>query len=133
MSILARALQIKSPGGPEVLELGELALRAPGPGEVLVEIKAAGLNRADCLQRRGVYPAPPGVVPNVPGLEYAGVVADVGPEVRRYKAGDRVMAICGGGSMATHIVAHEGELVPVPEGMSFSEAAAVPEVFMTAF
>jgi NADPH2:quinone reductase len=133
MTLRARALQIQSHGGPEVLQLGELALRSPGPGEVLVEIKAAGLNRADCLQRRGVYPAPPGVVSNVPGLEYAGVVAEVGPEVRRHKVGDNVMAICAGGAMATHIVAHEGELLAVPGGMSMTDAAAVPEVFMTAY
>ena len=133
MTIRARALQIQSPGGPEVLKLGELELRSPGPGEVLVEVRAAGLNRADCLQRRGVYPAPPGVVTNVPGLEYAGVVAEVGPEVRRHKVGDKVMAICAGGAMATHILAHEGELLAVPEGMSLTDAAAVPEVFMTAY
>ena len=133
MSTRARALLIKSPGGPEVLSLGEIELRSPGAGEVLVEVKAAGLNRADCLQRRGVYPAPPGVVPNVPGLEFAGVVAEVGPEVRRHKVGDRVMAISAGGAMASHILAHEGELLPVPAGLSFAAAAAIPEVFMTAY
>jgi putative PIG3 family NAD(P)H quinone oxidoreductase len=132
-SIRARAVTIQSPGGPEALTLGEIELRSPGPTEVLVEIKAAGLNRADCLQRRGVYPPPPGVIANVPGLEYAGVVAEVGAEVRRHKVGDKVMAICAGGSMASHIVAHEGELLPVPGDLSLTDAAAIPEVFMTAF
>jgi putative PIG3 family NAD(P)H quinone oxidoreductase len=133
MPILARAVHIKAPGGPEVLELGELSIRDPGPGEVLVAIKAAGLNRADCLQRRGVYPAPPGVVPSVPGLEYAGHVAALGDGVTRFKVGDAVMAISAGGSMASHIVAHEGELLRVPSGLSVIEAAALPEAFMTAY
>jgi len=100
---------------------------------VLVAIKAAGLNRADCLQRRGVYPAPAGVVASVPGLEYAGHVAALGAGATRFKLGDAVMAIAAGGSMATHIVAHEGELLPVPRGLSITEAAALPEVFMTAY
>jgi putative PIG3 family NAD(P)H quinone oxidoreductase len=133
MSIVARAVHIRAPGGPEVLELGELSVRAPGPHEVLVEIKAAGLNRADCLQRRGAYAAPPGVVADVPGLEYAGYVAELGAEVTRFKQGDAVMAITSGGAMATHILAHEGELLPIPVGLSPVEAAALPEVFMTAY
>lgn len=133
MSIIARAVRIRAPGGPEVLELGELTLRDPGPHEVLVEIEAAGLNRADCLQRRGVYPAPAGAPPDVPGLEYAGRVAALGPEAKRFKVGDPVMAICGGGAMASHILAHEGELLPVPAGLTTAEAAALPEAFMTAY
>lgn len=133
MSTTARAVRIKSPGGPEVLSIEELTVRAPGPGEVLVQVAAAGLNRADCLQRKGVYPAPPGVAADVPGLEYAGHVAALGPEVTRFKVGDGVMAITGGASMATHIVAHEGELMPIPTGMSAIEAAAIPEAFMTAY
>jgi putative PIG3 family NAD(P)H quinone oxidoreductase len=133
MSIAARAVRITSPGGPEVLSLGELQLREPGPGEVLVEVAAAGLNRADCLQRRGVYPAPAGTVPDVPGLEFSGRVARVGGDVRAFKAGDEVMAICAGGAMATHIVMHERELVRVPKGLDLIQAAAIPEVFMTAY
>ena len=133
MSITARAVRIKSPGGPEVLSIEALTVRYPGPGEVLVEVAAAGLNRADCLQRRGVYPAPLGVAADVPGLEYAGHVAAVGSEVTRFKVGDGVMAIAGGASMATHIVAHEGELLPIPAGLSAVQAAAIPEAFMTAY
>jgi NADPH2:quinone reductase len=133
MPIIARAVHIRAPGGPEVLELGELMLRDPGPHEVLVEIEAAGLNRADCLQRRGVYAAPPGVAAAVPGLEFAGRVAALGAEATRFKLGDPVMAITGGGAMATHTLAHEGELLPVPAGLTSVEAAALPEAFMTAY
>jgi NADPH2:quinone reductase len=129
----ARAVRIQGPGGPEVLSLGTLEVPEPGPFEVLVDIKAAGLNRADILQRKGVYPAPPGAPRDVPGLEFAGVVAAVGSGVRELHGGDRVMGICAGGGMATAIVAHERELVPIPENMSFSDAAAIPEVFMTAY
>jgi NADPH2:quinone reductase len=133
MSTQARAVRIHAAGGPEVLVLDQIQVRDPGPTEVLVEVAAVGLNRADCLQRKGVYPAPPGTVPDVPGLEYAGRVAKVGSEVRTRKVGDAVMAICAGGSYATHIVAHERELVSVPEGMALTQAAAIPEVFMTAY
>jgi NADPH2:quinone reductase len=133
MPIIARAVRIRAPGGPEVLELGELTLRDPGPHEVVVEVEAAGLNRADCLQRRGVYAAPPGIAADVPGLEFAGRVAGLGAEVTRFKLGDPVMAIAGGGAMATHVLAHEGELLPVPAGLTSVEAAALPEAFMTAY
>jgi NADPH:quinone reductase len=131
--IQARAVRITAPGGPEVLSLDKFEVREPGPTEVLVEIAAAGVNRADCLQRKGVYPAPPGSPPDVPGLEFAGTVARVGSEVRARKVGDKVMAICGGGALATHIVAHERELIPVPMGIDLVHAAAIPEVFMTAY
>ena len=98
-----------------------------------MKIAAAGLNRADCLQRRGVYPAPAGVVADVPGLEFSGVVEKVGEGVQGFKLGDEVMAICAGGAMSTHIVMHERELLRVPRGVSLVEAAAIPEVFMTAY
>lgn len=133
MPIKARAVRIPQAGGPEVLTLDSLEVREPGPTEVRVAIRAAGLNRADCLQRRGVYPAPPGTVADVPGLEFAGEVEAVGSEVSRHKLGDRVMAIAAGGAMATHIVAHQDELCSVPSQLSFEQAAAVPEVFMTAY
>jgi NADPH2:quinone reductase len=129
----ARAVRIQGPGGPEVLQLAAFEVPAPGPSQVLVEIKAAGLNRADLLQRKGVYPAPPGAPADVPGLEFAGVVAAVGQAVSAVAVGDRVMAITGGGSMASHILMHERELVPIPQNLSFTDAAAVPEVFMTAY
>jgi len=133
MSTKARAIRITAPGGPEVLSLGELEVPDPGPGQVLVEVAAAGLNRADLLQRRGLYPAPPGVVADVPGLEYAGTIAKLGAGVAGWSVGDAVMGIVGGGGMSSHVVVHSRELVPVPRGMDVRTAAAIPEVFMTAF
>jgi putative PIG3 family NAD(P)H quinone oxidoreductase len=133
MPIQAQAVLIQSPGDVQNLALGELTVRDPGPYEVLVAIAAAGLNRADILQRKGAYPAPAGAPANVPGLEFAGHVERIGSEVRSFKVGDRVMAIAAGGAMASHIVAHERELLPVPQGMSLNDAAAVPEVFLTAY
>ena len=116
-----------------MLEVGEIELPNPGPSQVMVEVAAAGLNRADCLQRRGFYPAPPGVPADVPGLEFAGVVESVGDGISAWKPGDRVMGIVGGGSMATRVVTEGAELMPVPKDLSLEEAAAVPEVFLTAY
>lgn len=129
----ARAVVITKPGGPEVLAIEEREIREPGPGEVLVAVAAAGLNRADTLQRRGLYPAPQGYPSDVPGLELAGTVARVGPGVRLFAEGDAVMAITGGGGMCTHAVLHERELMRVPKGLSLTDAAAIPEVFLTAY
>lgn len=128
-----KAVRIREPGGPDVLELGEIEVREPGPTEVRVDVAAAGLNRADCLQRRGFYPAPPGVSPDVPGLEFAGVVESTGASVDRWKPGDRVMGIVGGGGMAERLLTEADELMPVPSTLSLQEAAAVPEAFMTAY
>lgn len=129
----AKAIRIREPGGPEVLEVGEIEVPQPRPSEVLVEVAAAGLNRADCLQRRGFYPAPPGVPADVPGLEFAGVVESVGDSVSAWKPGDRVMGIVGGGAMATRVVTEGAELMSVPQELSLEEAAAVPEAFLTAY
>ncbi|MFK8000166.1 MAG: NAD(P)H-quinone oxidoreductase [Polyangiales bacterium] len=129
----ARAVRIREAGGPEVLELGEITIRPPGPHEVRVAVRAAGLNRADCLQRRGVYPAPKGIVPDVPGLEYAGEIEVCGEAVTELEVGQRVMGIVAGGGMATHLVVHARECVPVPKSMSFEDAAAIPEAFFTAY
>lgn len=129
----ARAVVIRGPGGVDKLAFEDREVRAPGPGQVLVEVAACGLNRADILQRRGMYPAPPGAPADIPGLEYAGVVAQIGVGVTSVAMGDRVMGITGGGAMATYLVAEERALIPVPEGMSLEQAAAVPEVFMTAY
>ncbi|MGB8330340.1 MAG: NAD(P)H-quinone oxidoreductase [Polyangiales bacterium] len=129
----ASAIRIRESGGPEVLELGEIEVSNPGPSEVLVEVAAAGLNRADCLQRRGFYPAPLGVPPDVPGLEFAGVVESVGQAVSTWKPGDLVMGIVGGGAMATRVLTEGGELMPVPPGLSLEAAAAIPEAFLTAY
>jgi len=131
--INARAIQIVGKGDVSVLRLGETAVRDPGPGELLVDIAAAGLNRADILQRKGFYPAPAGVVADVPGLEYAGTVAALGEGVTAFAVGAKVMGIAGGGAMATHIVVHEREAIPVPTNVSLIDAAAIAEVFLTAF
>lgn len=128
-----RAVRIREPGDVDVLELGEVSLRDPGAGEVRVRVAAAGLNRADLMQRAGKYPAPPGVVPDVPGLEYAGVVEAVGAGVRGAAEGDRVMGLVGGGAMAEALVVHHRELMAVPEGMTLTHAASIPEAFATAW
>src|SRR5881398_773791 len=104
----------------------------PGAGEVLVRVRAAGLNGADMLQRRGGYPAPPGSPPDIPGLELAGEVAAVGAGARRFAEGDRVMGIVAGGGQAELAVVHERILMPVPEALGWPEAGGVPEVFTTA-
>ena len=104
----------------------------PGAGEVLVRVRAAGLNAADLLQVRGAYPAPPGSPPDVPGLELAGEVAALGPGATRFGVGDRVMAVVGGGGQAELAVVHERAAVPVPDGLAWPEAGGFPEVFTTA-
>src|SRR4051812_8659367 len=106
---------------------GELAVEdhpdpEPGSGEVLVRVKAAGLNGADMMQRRGLYPAPPGSPPDIPGLELAGEVVGLGPGARRFKEGDRVMAVVGGGGQAELATLHEREAMPVPDAMDWPEA-----------
>ncbi|MBA3301542.1 MAG: zinc-binding dehydrogenase, partial [Thermoleophilaceae bacterium] len=104
----------------------------PGAQEVLVEVKGAGINGADLLQRKGAYPAPPGAPADIPGLELAGVVTGLGEGATRFAEGDRVMAIAGGGGQAELIALHERQLMPVPEGLSWAEAGGLPEVFTTA-
>lgn len=128
-----RAVRITEPGGPEVLSVQEVPDPEPGPDEVLVEIRAAALNRADLLQRRGGYPAPPGWPADVPGLECAGVVLRAGRNVGTPEEGDRVMALLGGGGYAERVAVHAGMTLPVPPSLDFVEAAAVPEVFFTAY
>ncbi|MEA2232162.1 MAG: NADPH:quinone reductase [Solirubrobacteraceae bacterium] len=104
----------------------------PGSGEVLVRVRAAGLNGADMLQRRGRYPAPPGSPPDIPGMELAGEVAALGPGATRFAEGDRVMGIVGGGGQAELAVVHERQLMPVPDAVDFPAAGGLPEVFTTA-
>ncbi|WP_205696017.1 alcohol dehydrogenase catalytic domain-containing protein [Conexibacter sp. SYSU D00693] len=104
----------------------------PGAGEVLVRVKAAGLNGADVLQRKGAYPAPPGSPQDIPGLELAGEVAGLGAGARRFREGDRVMAIVGGGGQAELATVHERQLMPVPDGVDWPAAGGLPEVFTTA-
>jgi len=127
-----RALWIARPGGPEVLEVREVEDPVPGPDEVLVRVHAAGLNRADLLQRRGLYPPPPGIPAEIPGLELAGEVETCGARVTSLRPGDRVMAIVAGAGQAERACLHERMALAIPEGMSFTDAAAIPEAFLTA-
>jgi NADPH:quinone reductase len=105
---------------------------APGPGELVVDVRAAGINGADMLQRQGLYPAPPGSPPDIPGLELAGEVVAVGPGGERFAPGDRVMTIVGGGGQAERTIVHERVALPVPDGLSWEQAGGFPEVFTTA-
>lgn len=116
-----------------MLELCERPVPTPGPREVRVRVMSSGLNRADILQRRGLYPAPPGVPVDIPGLEFAGTVEAVGSECRRIHAGDPVMGLVAGGACADYLVVHEDLVMTPPTGLSWAEAAAIPEAFMTAF
>lgn len=128
-----RAVVIVSHGGVEGLEVREVE-RPPAPAadRVLVRVRAAGLNRADVLQRRGFYPAPPGAPEDIPGLEFAGEVAETGSEVRALRVGQRVFGITAGGAQAEYVVVPESTLALVPPNLDWNEAAAVPEAFITA-
>lgn len=118
--------------GEGVVAVTERPDPEPGVGHVLVEVRAAGLNAADLLQRAGRYPAPPGAPPDIPGLEVAGTVVARGRGAERFAVGERVMAVVGGGGQAERCVVHEREAMPVPEGMAWEEAGAFPEAFTTA-
>jgi NADPH2:quinone reductase len=124
------AIAIKSPGGPEVLVPEERPVPAPGPSEVLVRVRAAGVNRPDVMQRKGQYPPPPGA-PDIPGLEIAGEIAAAGDRVTRWKIGDKVCALVSGGGYAEYCLTEETTALPAPNGFTFVEAAALPETFMT--
>jgi NADPH2:quinone reductase len=127
-----RAVIITKPGGPEVLEIHDVETPEPVGEQVRIRVHASGINRADLLQRAGGYPAPPGSPSNIPGLEFAGEVDAVGPLVRTWKQGQRVMGLAGGGAQAEYILSHEGLLVEIPQNLDFVQAAGIPEVFMTA-
>lgn len=128
-----KAITITSFGGVEGLEIREVPDAPPATlDRVRVRVRAAGLNRADILQRLGRYPAPPGYPQDVPGIEFAGEVQSVGEEVRQWKVGDRVFGIIGGGGQAEYVTVTENHLAAIPPNLDWAEAAAVPEVFMTA-
>ena len=127
-----KAVILTGAGGPEVLSIGEVPKPEVKPGYIRVRVRAAGINRADLLQRLGHYPAPPGWPADIPGLEYAGEVEAV-REASRWQVGDRVMGLVGGGACAEMVTVHAEETLAVPEGLSFAEAAAIPEVFLTAY
>jgi NADPH2:quinone reductase len=128
-----RAVVLRSYGGPEVLAIEEVPDPVPGPDEVLIDIRATALNRADVLQRMGLYPNPYPEAAEIPGLEFAGTVAAVGERARLWQPGDHVMAITGGGAYAERTVVHERQLMAVPSSVGLDDAAAVPEVFLTAW
>ncbi len=128
-----KAIRITHRGGPEVLRLVDVPSPVPAPTEVRVAVRAFGLNRADLLQCMGLYPPPPDAPQDIPGLEYAGEIAAVGAQVRRWRVGDRVMGLVGGGAFAQELVTHEREAIPAPPGLSFAQVAALPEAYCTAF
>ncbi len=128
-----KAVVISSFGGPEVLEIQERENPAPGPDDVVVRIRATAVNRADVLQRRGYYPPPPSAPQDIPGLEFAGEVEIVGSNVANWKIGDRVFGLAAGGTYAELLSTHSQTIARIPYNLSFTEAAAVPEAFVTAY
>lgn len=127
-----RAVIYTGAGGPEVIRIGEVPKPEVRPEHIRVRVHAAGLNRADLIQRRGQYAAPPGWPADIPGLEYAGEVEAV-RGASKWKVGDRVMGLVGGGAQAELVTVHQDETLPIPAGLSYEEAAAIPEVFLTAY
>jgi putative PIG3 family NAD(P)H quinone oxidoreductase len=131
--IFVKAVYIKTFGGPENLEIREVPdPPKPAGKQVLVHVKAAGLNRADLLQRRGLYPPPTGYSPNIPGLEFAGEIVEIGEAVEGWKTGDRVFGITAGEAQAELLLIESSLLARIPDNLSFTEAAAIPEAFITA-
>jgi putative PIG3 family NAD(P)H quinone oxidoreductase len=127
-----RAVVYTGAGGPEVIAIGEVPKPEVRPGHIRVRVHAAGLNRADLIQRRGNYETPAGWPADIPGLEYAGEVEAV-RGVERWKVGDRVMGLMGGGAQAELVTVHQDEAMAIPEGLTYEQAAAIPEVFLTAY
>jgi NADPH:quinone reductase len=126
------AIEIRAPGPPDALQPVRVAMPSPGPGEVLIRVAAAGINRPDVLQRKGMYPPPPGVT-NIPGLEVSGEIAEVGPGAGRYAKGDQVCALVAGGGYAEFVAAPEVQCLPIPATVSLEEGAAIPETFFTVY
>jgi NADPH2:quinone reductase len=132
MTNTMQAVWISAFGGPEVLEIRTVGKPLINDDHVLVRVRASSLNRADLLQRQGKYPPPPGFPAEIPGMEFAGEVAEVGSSVRRWKPGQRVFGLLGGGAHAEYVVTYEHLLAEVPANLDWTQAAAVPEVFITA-
>ena len=124
------AIAITEPGGPLVLKPERRPVPKPGPGEILIRVRAAGVNRPDVLQRKGAYPPPKGAS-DLPGLEASGEVAALGEGATRWRIGDPVAALTPGGGYAEYVVVHESNALPIPHGFTFTEAAAIPETFFT--
>lgn len=127
-----RAVWISRYGGPEVLEVREVGKPDITPEEVLVRVRATALNRADLLQRQGKYPPPPGFPAEIPGIEFAGEIAETGSATRMWRPGQRVFGLIGGGAHAEYVATHERLVAEVPANLDWPQAAAVPEVFITA-
>lgn len=127
-----KAVVIDNFGAPEVMKIGEIERPAPKANEVLIKVIATSINRPDLVQRMGNYPAPPGDS-EILGLEVAGTIAEIGSDVTDWNVGDRVMALVGGGGYAEYAVAYDNHLMPIPDSMSFEEAACVNESYITAF
>lgn len=125
-----RAIEITKPGAPEVLRPTTRPTPEPGPGEVLIKVDAAGINRPDIMQRQGMYPPPPGA-PDIPGLEVAGRVVRIGERAARWKINDRVCALVAGGGYAEYVTAPDEQCLPIPGELSMAEAASLPETFFT--
>lgn len=126
-----KALSIKQPGGPEVLQITERPVPGCAVNEVLVKVAASGINRPDVFQRKGNYPPPPGAPHDIPGLEIAGTIVETGAHVTRWKKGDKVCALVVGGGYAEYCNVPEGQCLTVPDNLSFAEAASLPETFFT--
>ena len=124
------AIEIRAPGGPEVLAPVERPTPVPAPGEVLIKVTAAGVNRPDIFQRLGRYAPPPGAS-DIPGLEVAGTIEQLGPEVRDWRVGDEVCALVAGGGYAEYCAAPAPQCLPLPRGLDLIAAAAIPETFFT--
>ncbi|MEU7996346.1 NAD(P)H-quinone oxidoreductase [Micromonospora sp. NPDC049060] len=125
-----RAMTVPEPGGPDALVWSEVPDPEPGPGEVVVDVRASAVNRADLLQRQGHYPPPPGA-PAYPGLECSGVISAIGPDVAGWEVGREVCALLAGGGYAERVAVPAGQLLPVPAGVDLVDAAALPEVACT--
>jgi NADPH:quinone reductase len=129
---LMREIAFDGAGGPDVIRVREVPVPAPGPGKVLIEVVAAGVNKPDCFQRQGHYPPPPGES-DVPGLEVAGRIVALGEGVAKSRLGENVCALLGSGGYAEYAVADARLCLPVPRGLNFTEAAAIPETYFTVF
>jgi NADPH2:quinone reductase len=128
---LMKAIVVTQPGGPEVLQIAERPKPFCATDEVLVKVYAAGINRPDVFQRKGNYPPPPGAPVDIPGLEIAGIVVETGADVTHWKTGDKVCALVTGGGYAEYCTVPQGQCLPVPDNLTFTEAASLPETFFT--
>lgn len=126
-----KAITITKFGDPEVLQLTEVPNLVPSKNEVLIQVKASGINRSDILQRQGKYAAPDSTSNEIPGLEVSGIITACGPEVTQWKKGDEVCALLAGGGYAEYVVVKEGQCLPIPDGLNFVEAASLPETVFT--